>query len=201
MKHTHRSAMTLLLAAALLLSGCAGKEPASAPGADTTSSSESSNSSSSSSSSSSESSLSSPESETSSQSTSSVTPFDPADDPLFLSTQKYLDLKGEELIAKFGWPYDVPISTEGMTVKKILMTDRDIYEDFPLSELSNRIRWHTICDYGCLAMTPENGGKYEYKKYKAGDKIGELTVSKIRTLFKNIEYYSEDLMYFGGLDA
>lgn len=201
MKHTKKSAMTLLLAAALLLSGCAEKEAVPAPGTDMTTSTESSNDNSSANPESSGNASSGSESSDSSQSASSSDSLPcPYDEPwyaLYLSTQKYLDLKGEELIAKFEWPYDVPIDIDGMTAQKVPFTD-GYFEDIPLSEISNKFCWSVKCDYGCLAMTPENGGEYEYKKYKAGDKIGDLTISKIETFFKNGEFWSN---YFAGLNA
>lgn len=203
MKHTKRSAMTLLLAATLLLSGCAEKEPASALGTDMTTSTDSSNDNSSADPESSGNGSSESESANSSQNTvSSDSSPNSFDDPLFIGTQKYLDLKGEELIAKFEWPYDVPIDIEGMTAQKVTVTDSgDVFEDILLSEISNKFRWTVKCDYGCLAMTPDHGGEYEYKKYKAGDKIGDLAVSQIETFFKNVEFFSYDINYFAGINA
>lgn len=195
MKHTKRSAMTLLLAAALLLSGCAEKEPAPALGTDMATSTEitSDNSSadpesSGNASSESESEVSSPSAASSDSSPCSY------DDPIDN------DPKGEELIAEFEWPYEVPIAIEGMTAYKETLTNP--FEDIPLSEISNKFSWTVKCDYGCLAMTTEDGGEYEYKKYKAGDKIGDLTVSKIETFFKNVEhFYFDNANYFAGLNA
>lgn len=200
MKHTKKSAMTLLLATVLLLSGCAEKEPAPAPGTDMTTSKESSSSDPESSGniSSEPERMDSPQSTASSDSSSYS-----SEEILFWNTQKYLDLKGEELITKFGWPYDASIDIEGMTAQKVTVgvEGHDVFEDIPLSEISNKFRWHVTCDYGCLAMTPENGSEYEYKKYKKGDKIGDFTVSKIETLFRNVEYLSDDMIYFNGLKA
>lgn len=200
MKHTKRSAMTLLLAAALLLSGCSEKESVPAPGTDRTTSTDSSNDNSSadpefSGNGSSESESADPSQSAASSDSSSYS----SDDILFWGTQKYLDLKGEELIAKFGWPYDAAIDIEGMTVQKVTVTDSgDVYEDIPLSEISNKIRWYVKCDYGYLAMTPDNGGEYEYKKYTAGDKIGDFTVKKIETDFRNLDSFDN---YFNGVSA
>ncbi len=115
---------------------------------------------------------------------------------LWLSTQSYVDLKGDELIAKFEWPYDGPIELTGMTAETVSVEgDR---ESIPLSELSNYFRWHVECDYGYLAMTPEKDGEYEYKKYKAGDKIGDFTVKEISTSFDNV---NRIINYFCGVEA
>ena len=200
MKHTKRSVMTLLLAAALLLSGCAENEPAPAPGTDLTTSTDSSNDNSSADTNTSENASSETESADPSQSTDySDSSSYSSDDIMFWNTQKYLDLKGEELVEKFGWPYDAAIDIEGMTAQRITVTNSgDIYEDIPLSEISNRFRWAVKCDYGCLAVTPEDGGEYEYKKYKAGDRIGDFTVKEIETEFHNLEAFDD---YFRGVRA
>ena len=198
MKHTKRSAMTLLLAAALLLSGCAKKEPAPAPGTDLTASADSSNDNSSADPESSASTPSEPGSADFSQSTTSseeATSSEGTD--LWSSYLADFDLKGEELIEKFEWPYDDVIDLSGMTAKteKIPGT----IEDIPLAEISNDFSWLITCDYGYLAMIPETGNEYEYKKYKAGDKIGDLTVAQISTWFSNTNF--EFMKYFSGAYA
>lgn len=77
-----------------------------------------------------------------------------------------------------------------MTAQRITVTQSgDISGDIQLYDLSNKFRWRVSCDYGCLAMTPENGGEYVYKKYKAGDRIGDFTVYDIQTFFHNTDYF------------
>lgn len=200
MKLTKKSAMTLLLTSVLLLSGCVEKEPDPAPGTDLTTPTDSSNDRSSAASESSISISSEPESAVFSQTTaSSDSSSYSSEDVLFWSTQKYLDLKGEELIAKFGWPYDAAIDIEGMTVQKVTVTDSgDVYEDIPLPEISNKFRWAVKCDYGYLATTPDNSDEYEYKKYKAGEMIGDFTIKKIETNFNNVDSFDN---YFDGVKA
>ncbi len=200
MKHTKKLAMTLLLASVLLLSGCAEKKPAPAPGTAPTTSTDSPNDRSSAALEFSGSTSSELESADFLQSTaSSDSSSYSTDDVLFWGTQKYLDLKGEELIAKFGWPYDAAIDIEGMTVQKVTVTDSgDVYEEITLPEISNRFRWAVKCDYGYLAMTPDNGGEYEYKKYKAGDMIGNFTIKEIETDFRNLDTFDN---YFDGVRA
>lgn len=114
-----------------------------------------------------------------------------------LSDNDYSDLKGEELIAKFEWPYDDPIDLSGLTAKAEKTPGTT--EDIPLSEISDDFWWHITCDYGYLAMTPETGDEFEYKRYEAGDKIGDFTVSQISTIFDNMN--CEYLRYFAGARA
>lgn len=117
-----------------------------------------------------------------------------------LSNDQYLDdLKGEDLIAKFEWLGDDPISIEDMTVQRITTTDDgDVYNDIELSELSSKFKWRVFCDCGYLAVTPENGEEYVYKKYKAGDRIGNFIVTYIQTTFCNIDYFKG---YLAGVTA
>ena len=117
------------------------------------------------------------------------------DNPLFIGN----DLKGEELIAKFGWPYDAAIETEGMTAQKEILKDSVFdFEDIPLSEISNEFRWIVKCDYGYLAITPDDGGEYEFMKYRAGDMIGDFTVKEIETDFRKLDSFDN---YFLGVWA
>ncbi len=134
------------------------------------------------------------EDSSSTESTSSAEPYVP------LTTRDY-DLKGEDLIAKFKWPYDAPIELEGMTAQKVttIIGEGDVHEDIELSELSNEFYWDIFCDYGYLATVPENGGDYEFKKYKIGDTIGDFTVNGIITRFTNINWNYLD--YFQGTAA
>ena len=114
------------------------------------------------------------------------------------------ELKGEDLIAKFKWPYDAPIDLDGARARKLVDTTErgDVYEDIELSELSNDINWRVVCDYGYLATAPEDGKDYEFKKYKVGDKIGDFIVKEINTWFSNIEYIGyNDCDYFQGVMA
>ncbi len=131
------------------------------------------------------------EESTSTESTSSEEPYVPL-------TERDADLKGEELVAKFKWPYDAPIELEGMTAQKENAT-HDGFEDIEISELSNEFKWMITCDYGYLATAPEDGGNYEFKKYKVGDKIGDFTVDGILTYFTNGEWCYCD--YFQGIAA
>ena len=136
------------------------------------------------------------EESTSSENTSSIEPYVP------LKERDY-ELKGEDLITKFEWPYDAPIELEGMTAQKLTAThEGEVYDNIEISELSNdfEFRWEVKCDYGYLAMAPENGDNFEFKKYKKGDKIGDFTVKEINTRFSNIEWFS-DYDYFLGIMA
>lgn len=134
------------------------------------------------------------------QSTSSSSQESSSDDP-YIPERDY-GLKGEELIAKFKWPYDAPIELEGMTVKKVTTTaDKgDVYNDIDISELSHELGWRVTCDYGYLATAPESSDNFEYKKYKKGDKIGDFTVTGITTVFGKFGgLYEYD--YFQGVTA
>ncbi len=113
------------------------------------------------------------------------------------------ELKGEDLIAKFKWPYDAPIEVDGMASQKMTTTmDKgDVYNDIEISELSNEFYWRIVCDYGYLATAPESGDNFEFKKYKKGDKIGDFTVKEIATQFDNVEWLGLYNDYFQGVKA
>lgn len=134
------------------------------------------------------------EESSSTESTSSIEHYVPL-------TERDADLKGEELIAKLKWPYDAPIELDGARAQKLVDTTErgDVYEDIELSELSNEFYWDIFCDYGYLATAPENGGEYEFKKYKVGDTIGDFTVDRIITRFTNANW--TDCDYFRGTAA
>ncbi len=136
------------------------------------------------------------EESTSSENTSSIEPYVP------LKERDY-ELKGEDLITKFEWPYDAPIDLDGARAQKITTGElQDVFEDIDISDLSNEIDWMIICDYGYLATVPENGGEYEFKKYKIGDTIGDFTVNRIITYFTNAEWCKyKGCDYFQGINA
>lgn len=122
------------------------------------------------------------ESNSSSQETNSDTPaFDEK------------SLKGEKLIAEFEWLYEDEIDLSGATAHSI---KGDAVEEIAINEISNEFLWNIQCDYGYLATIPEQGNEYKYQKYKAGDKIGDFTITEIYTQFNN-SYY-ETLKYFAG---
>lgn len=141
-------------------------------------------------------------SSSSQQSTPSSSQGSSSDDPYIPLTERDYELKGEELIAKFKWPYDAPIELEGMTAKKVTTTaDKgDVYNDIDISELSHEIDWWVTCDYGYLATAPESGDNFEYKKYKKDDKIGDFTVTGITTVFGKFDGLPE-YDYFQGVTA
>ncbi len=109
-------------------------------------------------------------------------------------------LRGEKLAAQFEWPYDDPIDlTDASVIRIITNNNGDIHEEIPLSEISEECMWFVTCDYGYISVVPGNGDTYEYKKYKAGDKVGDLTVSEIKTRFSNEHYKFKK--YFAGARA
>lgn len=114
----------------------------------------------------------------------------------YMSYEDYISLKGEELISQFEWPYDDKIDLTGAAARSI---KGDAVEEIAMNEISNEFLWDLQCDYGYLAIMPEQGNEYKYQKYKAGDKIGDFTITEIHTQFNNS--YFETLKYFAGTKA
>lgn len=165
--------LTALLAIAISFAGCTGSESITEEKSDNLSShlnSEQTNS------------TTSEESNSSSQETNSDTPA--VDEK---------SLEGEKLIAEFEWLYEDEIDLSGATAHSI---KGDAVEKIAINEISNEFLWNIQCDYGYLATIPEQGNEYKYQKYKAGDKIGNFTITEIYTQFNN-SYY-ETLKYFAG---
>lgn len=105
-------------------------------------------------------------------------------------------LQGEELISLIQLPSADKIDLTNAVAHS---TKGDIIEEISIDNISNEFLWDIKCDYGYIAAVPEDGKDYDYKKYRAGDTIGDFTITEIYTLFSNNEY--ETLKYFTGTKA
>ncbi len=179
--------LTVLLTATLLLTSLTGCTNENSSTSDNSSVADTSNSVTS------DSSSSSSESENNTESTSSD---EITTSSGYISYEDYISLKGEELISQFEWPYDDKIDLTGAAARSI---KGDVVEEIALNDISNEFLWNIQCDYGYLATMPEQGNEYKFQKYKAGDKIGDFTITEIHTRFNN-SYY-ETLKYFAGTKA
>lgn len=120
----------------------------------------------------------------------------------------------DEIISKFEWVFDDPIDFSSAVAINYNL------EEMPLSELADG-NWAAVkCNYVYLAEpvgifynsidnydqydkedltfknSPENA-LYNYKRYKVGDKFGNLTLTRAETEF-NIECFDNSPRYFNG---